>query len=129
MTISVLKTFLAKKIPPLIYHCFKHFIEQNYKNDLCYSLRNFTKAAISYDDFRNIFMKIVDKPAPVKQKVLRGNNAPFMNRILSKEFMNRSKLKNDYNRNPTQSNKMLYNKQSNFCVNLVQREKIYITIT
>ena len=42
-------------------------------------------------------MKIVGKHAPVKQKVLRGNNAPFMNRILSKEFMKRSKLKNYYN--------------------------------
>ena len=68
-------------------------------------------------------MKIVDKHAPVKQKVLRGNNAPFKNRILSKEFMKRSKLKNDYNRNLTQSNKMLYNRQRNFCVNLVEREK------
>ena len=37
--------------------------------------------------------------------------------------MKRSKLKNDYNPNPTQSNKRLYNKQRNFCVNLVQREK------
>ena len=124
MTISLLKTFFEKRDPTtILYRCFKHFIEQNYKNYLCYSLQNFTKAVISYDDFRNIFMKIVDKHAPVKQKVLRGNNAPFMNRILSKEFMKRSKLKNDYNRNPTESNKMLYNKQRNFCVNLVQREK------
>ena len=37
--------------------------------------------------------------------------------------MHRSRLKNSFNKNPTESNKMLYNKQRNYCVNLLRREK------
>ena len=49
---------------------------------------------MSYEDFQQIFMDIVNKHAPIKTKVVRANNAPFMNKLLSKEFMKRSKLKN-----------------------------------
>ena len=44
----------------------------------------------------------------VKKKVVRGNNAPFMNRTLSKAFMHRSKLKNRYHKFPTEANKNSY---------------------
>ena len=46
-----------------------------------------------------------------------------MNKILSKAFMHRSKLKNRYNKNPNELNKNLYKKQRNFCVNLLRKEK------
>ena len=78
---------------------------------------------MGYDDFKDIFMSVLNKHAPMKKKVVRGNNAPFMNTILSKAFMHRSKLKNNYNKNPTEENKALYNRQRNFCVSLLKREK------
>ena len=37
--------------------------------------------------------------------------------------MHRSKLKNNYNKNPTETNNLLYKKQRNFCVNLLKKEK------
>ena len=46
-----------------------------------------------------------------------------MNKSLSKAFMHRSKLKNNYNKKPTETNKLLYKKQRNFCVNLLKKEK------
>ena len=46
-----------------------------------------------------------------------------MNQTLSKAFMHRSKLKNRYNKNPTEVNKMSYNKQRNYCVLLLRKEK------
>ena len=46
-----------------------------------------------------------------------------MNKILSKSFMHRSKLKINYNRNTTEINKGLYKKQKNYCVNLLKKEK------
>ena len=42
----------------------------------------------------------------MKEKLIRGNNAPFMNKTLSK-------LKNKYNTNPTQLNHLHYKKQRN----------------
>ena len=46
-----------------------------------------------------------------------------MNKVLSKAFMHRSKLKNRYNKNPNEINKRLYKTQRNFCVNLLRKEK------
>ena len=66
---------------------------------------------------------ILDLHAPVKKKFVRGNNAPFMNKTLSKAFMHRSKLKNEFNKNPTEENKRIYHKQRNYCVNLLNKEK------
>ena len=78
---------------------------------------------MSYDDFTEIFMEVLNLYAPMKKKTVRGNNAPFMNRNLSKSFMHRSKQKNKYNKNPTEPNKLLYKKQRNISVNLLKTEK------
>ena len=68
-------------------------------------------------------MRILNKHAPMKQKLVRGNNSPFMNKTLSKSFMLRSKLKNNLNKNPSLKNERLYKKQRNYCVNLLKSEK------
>ena len=68
-------------------------------------------------------MKVLNAHAPKKQRVTRGNHQPFMNKTLSKAFMHRSKLKNLFNKNPTEMNKTNYKRQRNFCVNLLKREK------
>ena len=59
----------------------------------------------------------------MKKKFIRGNNAPFMNKTLSQAFMRRSKLKNKFNKNPTEQNKISYNQQRNYCVSLLRKEK------
>ena len=51
-------------------------------------------------------MKVLDWHAPKKTKTVRGNNAPFMNKVLSKAFMHRSKLKNQYNKTPNEKTKV-----------------------
>ena len=52
------------------------------------------------DDGFNSFLRIcrntLHKFAPCKKKVHRGNNAPSMNKNLSKEIMKRSNLRNKY---------------------------------
>ena len=68
-------------------------------------------------------LRVLDMHAPIKTKRVRGNNAPFMTKALSKEIMHRSKLKNNFNKKPTDENKRLYNKQGNFCVALLKKEK------
>jgi len=123
MTITVLKTFFKKRDPITInYRCYSKFNDTEFKDELLTSLQNFNKN-MCYKDFNDIFMKILNSHAPVKQKVIRGNNAPFMNKTLSKAFMHRSKLKNNFNKNPTEENKQLFKKQRNFCVSLLKREK------
>ena len=55
-----------------------------------------------------------------------GNQAPFLTKELRKEIYTRSKLKNRYNRNPTEENKAIYKKQRNKCASLRQKSiKMY----
>ena len=46
-----------------------------------------------------------------------------MSKSLSKAFMHKSKLKNRFNKDPTDINRRLYKKQRNHCVNLLKKEK------
>ena len=77
---------------------------------------------IPYNQFENIFIAQIDKHA-IKEKYIRANNEPFMNKILSKAIMNRSRLRNRYSKNPNATNKYNYKRQRNYVVNLLRREK------
>ena len=121
MTVTVLKTYFKKKEPIEInYRSYKYFNENEFRNDLLINLDNTNKETLQYDEIKDIFMNVLDWHAPMKKKVVRGNNAPFMNKVLSKAFMHRTKLKNQYN---NEKNKNLYKRQRNYCVNLLRKEK------
>ena len=124
MTISILKTSYKKKEPSKItYRSYKNFNGADFRKDLSDSLQNYNHDSMEYEHFNEIFMNVLDSHAPTKQRVVRGNNQPFMNKVLSKAFMHRSKRKNMYNKNPTEFNKSNYKKQRNFCVSLLAKEK------
>ena len=48
---------------------------------------------------------------------------PFMTKQLSKETMKRSRLRSNFLRNRTEENKILYNRQRNYCVSLLRKSK------
>ena len=48
---------------------------------------------------------------------------PFMTKQLSKEIMKRSRLPNNFLRNKIEENKILYNRQRNYCVSLLRKSK------
>ena len=117
---TVIKTFIKKLQPNIInYRCYKNFSMEEFRRELITSLDNFRGGILKYD----IFMTILNIHAPQKKKVVRGNNAPFMTKTLTKAIMHRSKFKNKFNNNPTTENNSLYKKQRNFCVNLLRKEK------
>ena len=62
--------------------------------------------------------KDVDKHAPLKTTVQRGNTAPFMNQQLQKAIYTRSRLKKRLNKNPTAENRTKFKKQRNKCVSI-----------
>ena len=122
MTVTVMKKYYKKLEPITVnYRDYKSFDGDRFRNDLKDGLAN--SESLKLDDFQTIFNKILDFHAPKKQKVIRGNNAPFMNKTLSKAFMTRARLRNKYYKNPTPENKNAYTKQKNFCTNLLKREK------
>ena len=124
MIITVLSGKLKKKDPVLLnYRSYKDFDENSFRGELENALLAHDYENMGYDDFKKVFIEVLNQHAPMKKKFIRGNNAPFTNRTLSKAFMNRSKLKNRYYKNPTEVNKISYNKQRNYCVSLLRKEK------
>ena len=122
MTISVLKRYFKKKDPITItYRDLRSFDAIKFREEIKNKLEKFKNLDIN--DFQNIFKSTWESHAPLKKKVVRGNNAPFMNRTLSKAFMHISRLKNRYHKFLTEGNRNSFKRYRNFCVSLLKKEK------
>ena len=73
--------------------------------------------------FDAIVLSVLNKHAPVKQKSVRANEGPFMTKALRKAIMNRTHLRNRYNKDRTDENKKAFNKQRDLCVKLLREAK------
>ena len=68
-----------------------------------------------YEELQRFCEIKLNQHAPKKIKYVRGNEIPFLAKQLSKEIMKRSRLRNNCLINTTEGNKILYNKQRNYC--------------
>ena len=72
--------------------------------------------------FCDININILNRHAPRKRKLARGNQMPFITKELSKAIMKRSRLRNNFLKNRTEENKTLCTKQWNYCVSLSKKK-------
>ena len=63
------------------------------------------------------------KHAPTKKRYARANQAPYMNKKLSREIMKRSRLRNKFLNTRSDFDRKVYNKQKNYVVSLSRNEK------
>ena len=63
--------------------------------------RNPQNSDLLYNSFVDILTIILNKHAPLKENVVRGNQASFMEKGLREAIMTRPRLKSNYNKNPT----------------------------
>ena len=74
-------------------------------------------------------MKVtLEKHAPTKKRYARANQAPYMNKKLSKEIMKRSRLRNKFLNARSDLDGKAYNKQRNYVVSLLRKEKNNFTV-
>ena len=78
----------------------------------------------SYAEFKQVFLKELNKHAPLKKKVLRHDNNAFMTKELRKEIMLRSKLKNKFNKERNHINWCNYKHQHNHCLSILRKTKV-----
>ena len=104
----------------LYYRNFKKFDEKSFLNEL--KETNFgLPLHDSNENYRFItdtFIKIVERHVPLKKRFFKGNQAPFMNKELRKAIYTRSRLRNNFCKNPTKENGKKYKIQRNKCVSL-----------
>ena len=124
MCITVMKLYFEKQKPTIRnYRDYRHFSNEDFWNDLSYALAQHDSSNICYNSFHKITLSLLNIHAPVKQKYVRANQSPFINKAINKAIMNRSRLRNRYLKNRTFANKQAYNKQRNYCVNLIRKTK------
>ena len=82
-----------------------------------------TYSLVDLARFINISKILEKKKAPLKERYVRYNQAKFINKILQKAIMNRSRLLNTYRKENTEANRSTYKTQRNFCVKLLRNTK------
>ena len=88
---TMLKSTYTKLEPKVLSRrCFKNFSEQSFLQDLKQGLSN----TGNFSDFNNEFKNTLNDHAPIKTLKVLGNSKPHVNKILRKEIMERSNLKN-----------------------------------
>ena len=85
-------------------------------------LNNYPKKN-SHTEWEEDFVKTLNKHAPLKTKVIRGNHKSFITKNLRKAIMKRSALKKRANVSNNPEIIKLYKKQRNYVVNLSRKVK------
>ena len=91
MVVTVRKSSLKSRKPKIIhYRDYNNFNKDKFKSDLKASLNE--TETFEYTNFENAFCKTMNTHAPMNQKTVRANHAPYVTKALRKAIMKRSEL-------------------------------------
>ena len=102
------------QLPPKCHVYIKNFWKAS---------REATKNLRNYDSFDNTYLSILNKHAPIKQKTLRANEAPFMTKTLRKAMMKRTQLATKFKKSNLDADYTNLKKHRNFVNRLYKRER------
>ena len=122
MVVTVMKTTFPKAQPKIVYYRdYKNFDLPKFRAELRDELKK--TETLGYFHFEVTFLRVLEKHAPMKQKVLRANDKPYMTKVLRKAIMRRSTLKNKFLKNKTDESLKEFKKQKNYTNRLARRER------
>ena len=86
-------TFIRLSQKTIKYRNYKGFNEKNFCHELDQTLLKgeIYKSEDPYSKLTEIFQDVLQKHTPLTSKQVRGDHAPFMNKELSKVFINKSR--------------------------------------
>ena len=113
-------TFEKEESKKVTYRNYKQFQWETFEKDLTSSLRNFNG---EYENYEQNFIKVLNRHAPKKVKILRENHKPHHYKNLGKAIMKRSKLRNKAKRSKAPVDIANYKKQRNLVVLLNRQAK------
>ena len=98
--VSVCKTSFKKQKPQTVtYRDYKRFDNEKFEENLITNL------------------------APTKQKHIRGNQSPFMNKDIHKAIMTKTRLGCRFLKEANPMNRLAYKKQRNYCISVMHENK------
>ena len=121
---SFMKSYISGLKPKTIFY-------RNYKNIDKEKFVNDVKAgdfSFSYNDpnknyslLSGTFSKLLDRHAPLKNKIQRGNHVPIISKEMKKTVYARSRLRNNFCKNPSEENERKYERERNLCASLSRK--------
>ena len=119
---TTLKISIPKnKSLQIIYRNYKHFSNDSFNDGLKLAFSN--TYIQTCEEFEEFFMNLLDHYVPLKKKILRANNAPYITKKLRKAIMKRSQLESIYGKTLTEKSLKAYKKQKNYVVRLYKKER------
>ena len=126
LTTTVLKQYFHKVKPQVVnYRDYRNFRNEKFRAQLDNEILKHDINNMEYQHFLNIFIEVLNKHAPMKQKYLRANQGRFLAKNLHKAIMKRSRLRNKFLSDRTEMSRKEYKKQRSFCVNLLKRVNLF----
>ena len=124
LTITMLKSNFEKQEPRVIkYRDYRNFSNELFHNVLVQELSTKDVSTDNFSGFQNTVFDILNKQAPLKEKHIRRNNSPFLDKALRKAIMARSRFFNKFKKKKSKCNWQIYVKQRNYCLNLLRKRK------
>ena len=122
MIVTVLKTTYPKAQPKVVdYRDFSKYKVIDFQQDLKVKLE--AEDCATYNSFQTIFLDTLDGHAPLKKKVVRANQKPYVTKNMRKAIMLRSQLENKFFAHGSQRYWNALKKQRNYCTRLYKRER------
>ena len=122
LVLTVLKTSITKSKPQKITHRdYKNFVSVRFNDELKYVLAK--ERITSCTEFDEMFLRILNKHALRKSKLLRANQASYISKPLRKAIMKRSYLENLYFKKRIDHSLRNYKKQKKYCSRLYKKER------
>ena len=107
IVVCVFKTSFKKQKRKIVtYRDYKRFDKEKFRESLITYIN--TAKHISHDAFENLVLHTLHKMVSIKQKYIRGNQSPFMNKDIYKTGMTRTRLRNRFLKEATQINRLGY---------------------
>ena len=123
-----MKVFYNKEKPKIIqYRKYKDFSNEAFVHELEGTLPSFSQ--ISFGTFKSNVDDILQRHAPINKRYIRAIQSSFINSKIHKEIMRTTSLRNKFIKFKTDADRIAYNKQRNYCVSLIRKEKKPITVT
>ena len=118
-----MKAKFTKASPKYVHYCnYKNFNEQDFRLELRGKLE-VDVVDTNYETFQNVYLNVLNKDAPIKTKVIRGNQVPYITKTYRKAVMKRSELNTKYLKKSTLENFNKFREQKNFCSRLYKKER------
>ena len=115
LTNTVLKQYFPKLKPTVVnYRDYRNFRNEEFRAQLDNEILKQDINNMEYQHFLNIFIEVLNKHAPMKQKYLTANHGRFMTKNIHKTIMKRSRLRKKFLRDRAEMSQKEYKKQRNF---------------